>query len=334
MAERTHDPTAKKLREARAKGDVPRAPLVAGAAGLLVATALVPAPIATLARGLSSTLSNLSETSRVDAWQLGLTLLSIVAPIAVAFGVVAIVSAIAQGSLTFSPSRLAPDPSRLDPFGSLRNLFDKTRVWGAARGLLVFAALSYVLARALFRATIEGARATGDASLAIEVAGRAASRMVAASIGVAIAVAVLDVIVSRRLYLARMRMTREEVVREHKEGDGDPELKRRREELHHELMASEAITAVRDATVVVINPTHLACALKYRGDSDDEAPLLLTKGEGALAARIVEAARLYGVPIVRDVPVARALFDLEVGVEIPELLYEAVAEVLRAAWDE
>ena len=80
---------------------------------------------------------------------------------------------------------------------------------------------------------------------------------------------------------------------------------------------------------------HFACALRYdRGEGDDVAPTLVTKGQGALAARIVEAARFYSIPIVRDVPVARALYELETGVEIPEVLYEAVAEVLRAAFDE
>jgi FlhB-like protein len=84
---------------------------------------------------------------------------------------------------------------------------------------------------------------------------------------------------------------------------------------------------------VVVNPTHLACALKYAED-EDGAPVVVASGEGDLAARIIKAARDYGVPIVRDVPLARALRELEVGDVIPEALYEAVAEILRAAWEE
>jgi flagellar biosynthesis protein FlhB len=85
---------------------------------------------------------------------------------------------------------------------------------------------------------------------------------------------------------------------------------------------------VKDATVVVVNPTHLASALRYRED-EDEAPRVVAQGKGELARRIVEAARAYGVPCVRDVPVAHALAELETGDEIPEVLYEAVAEILR-----
>jgi flagellar biosynthesis protein FlhB len=161
-----------------------------------------------------------------------------------------------------------------------------------------------------------------------------AQRIAVAAAIVAAMMAAIDVLISRRLWLGRHRMTRAEVMRERKEDEGDPETKRRRVELQHELLATEAMVAVRDATVVVVSPRH-ACALRYRGDGgDDEAPELVIKAEGALAARILDEARAYGIPIVRDVPVARALYELEIGVEIPEALYAAVAEVLRTAWSE
>jgi len=78
----------------------------------------------------------------------------------------------------------------------------------------------------------------------------------------------------------------------------------------------------------VINPTHLASALRY-AEEEDAAPKVVAQGEGDLARYIVEAARAYGIPCIRDVPVARALRELEIGDEIPEALYEAVAEILR-----
>ena len=329
-----HDPTAKRLREARAKGDVPRAPLLAGAAGGFVVIALAPSLVRALAGNLARSMACLDEVHRIDPWSLGLTVLALVAPIAVGLIVVAIVSAIAQGSLTFSPTKLAPDPSRLDPFGGLKNLVDRARLWGAARGLAVTALLSWVLGRLVVEAVRRGAR-VGTVSSAIALAGELAQRIAIAAAIVAAVIAVIDVLVSRRIWLGRLRMTREEVIRERKEAEGDPELERRRDELHHEPLAAEAILAVRSATIVVIDPTHLACALRYRGDAgDDEAPTLVTRGRGALAARILEEARLREIPIVRDVPVARALYELEIGSEIPEALYEPVAEALRAAWGE
>ncbi len=92
------------------------------------------------------------------------------------------------------------------------------------------------------------------------------------------------------------------------------------------------VHAVRDATVVIVNPQHLATALRFR-DGTDDAPTVVANGDGDLARQIQDAARAYGIPIVRDVPVARALRDLEVGDTIPEALYEAVAEILREIWE-
>jgi flagellar biosynthesis protein FlhB len=91
------------------------------------------------------------------------------------------------------------------------------------------------------------------------------------------------------------------------------------------------VHAVREATVVIVNPQHLATALRYL-EAEDDAPTVVASGEGDLAQRIQDAARTYGIPIVRDVPVARALSELEIGDTIPEALYEAVAEILREVW--
>lgn len=123
-------------------------------------------------------------------------------------------------------------------------------------------------------------------------------------------------------------MTKSEVQREHKESDGDPQMKAARERAWHEMTSAAVVSAVKDATVVVVNPEHLANALRYR-DGEDEAPVLVAKGEGQLAQRIVEAARAYGIPVVRDVPVARALAELSEGEPIPAALYEAVAIILQ-----
>ena len=334
MAERTHDPTPKRLREARAKGDVPRAPLLASALGLLVAVALVPAVLVAVLRRMATTFRLLAPIDHVDAWSLGTDVILVVAPISAALIAIAALSAVAQGSLTFSPARLSPDPSRLDPFGGVKNIFDPSRRWGALRGTIVTAALVWVLGAIVVDAIRAGKYAVLDVEQTLALSARFATRIAVTAAAVAIAFALADVVVGRRLWLSRLRMTRDEVIREHKEGEADPELKRRREDLHRELLSGEAIRAVREATVIVVSPSHLACALRYGARDDDEAPTLLAKGEGALAARMLEAARLYGVPVVHDAPVARALHEMDVGTEIPEALYEAVAEVLRIAWGE
>jgi FlhB-like protein len=133
--------------------------------------------------------------------------------------------------------------------------------------------------------------------------------------------------------MKRLKMTVGEVKRERKDSEGDPQVKAGRERARRELLAQATLLTVKDASIVVVNPTHLACALKYK-DDEDQAPIVVASGEGDLAERIVRAARDYGIPVVRDVPLAQALRELEVGDVIPEALYEAVAEILRAAWEE
>jgi flagellar biosynthesis protein FlhB len=333
VAEKTHDPTPKRLRDARAKGDVPSAPLVAGAVGLLASVPLARGAVHDLAVRVADSVQNLRPVDSIEPWSFARAVLAPTLPFAAVLGAVAVVSGVVQGSVTLSVQKLTPDASRLDPFGGLSRLVDTSRAWSALRGTLVAVALSGLLGRLVLEAAARGAWAL-HANGAVTASAELASRIVYTAGALACLVAAIDAVVARRLWLGRLRMSRDEVVREHKEGDGDPEVKRRREELHHELMAAEALTAVKEATVVVINPTHLACALKYDATGgEDVAPMLTAKGHGALAARMIEAARAAGVPVIRDVPVARAVHQLELGTEIPEALYEAVAEVLRAAWD-
>jgi flagellar biosynthesis protein FlhB len=127
-------------------------------------------------------------------------------------------------------------------------------------------------------------------------------------------------------------MTKAEVKREHREAEGDPQIKTARQRAYRDMLAAATINAVRDATVVIVNPEHLATALRYQ-EGEDDAPRVVASADGELAQKIQEAARAYGIPIVRDVPVARALAELEVGDAIPEALYEAVAEILREIWE-
>jgi flagellar biosynthesis protein FlhB len=145
--------------------------------------------------------------------------------------------------------------------------------------------------------------------------------------------AVFDVVVVRRALRTRLRMTKGEVKREHRESEGDPQWKSARQRAHQEMLAAATVNAVRDATVVIVNPEHLATALRYL-HGEDEAPTVLATGDGDLARRIREAAHAYGIPVVRDIPVARALAELQVGDTIPEALYEAVAAILDEVWSE
>ena len=148
---------------------------------------------------------------------------------------------------------------------------------------------------------------------------------------VALALGLADYLLVRRRHLGRLRMTREEVRREHKESEGDPGHRAERQRLHRELLEQRMVAEVRKADFVVVNPDHIAVALRYDRDGE-AAPVVVARGERLLAERIKQVAREAGVPIFRDVTLARSLRDLPEGTEIPEALYEAVAEILRVVY--
>ena len=131
-------------------------------------------------------------------------------------------------------------------------------------------------------------------------------------------------------HLRRMRMSREDLKEEHKESEGDPHLKARQRQLRQQASRRRMMAAVPRATVVVTNPTHYAVALAYEKDSG--APRVVAKGMDSMAGRIREAAREAGVPLVPNPPLARALYKLELGREIPPDHYAAVAEIIAFVW--
>jgi len=154
---------------------------------------------------------------------------------------------------------------------------------------------------------------------------------VALRAGVAVGVlAALDFGLARWRHGRELMMTREEVKNEHKESEGDPHHKHQRRAMHRQLAAGGPARGVRAATAVVVNPTHVAVALRYQPRECD-APYLVAKGREADALALRREAEQLGIPVIRDVPLARSLVQLDVGMEIPEELYQAAAAVLTAA---
>src|SRR5690606_27808141 len=250
-----------------------------------------------------------------------------------------VTAAFASGALSFiqsgglfAPSRIAPDLSRLDPISGLRNLFSVERLFSIARALVAATAIG-LFAYSVLRDVLPALAGTpGQLRSALALAGDTAAGLARNAALIGLALGIVDWAVVRHAHRRRLRMSRDEVRRDLREDQGDPEIKAARRRAHQEVLLSAQLRAVEKARVVIVNPTHLAVALGY-DEAIDAAPKVLALGQGEIARRIVDAARAYGVPVVRDVPVARALNELEVGDEIPEALYEAVAEILREVWE-
>lgn len=332
---KTEEPTPRRLRKARAEGDSPVSQALGQGAGLLLALFLV--PLALGATGLRAAelyraaLAGVSAESAPALLAIDIVVLS--APLLAAVAFVALAVGVVQTEGGVSAQKLAPDFSRLNPVEGVKNLFRLERILSVVRALVAGGVVAWYAWTLLTSHAADFAESTGNAQAAVPLIDVLGKKLGWAAAAVGLVLGFVDLLIVRRAWRERHRMTKDEVRREYRESEGDPELKAKRKRAHQEALTGSIVNAVKQATVVVVNPTHIACALRYV-EEEDGAPKLVAQGQGELARRIIEAAHAYGIPCVRDVPVARALAELEIGDEIPEALYEAVAEILREVFEQ
>ncbi len=334
MAEKTEQPTAKRQRKAREQGDSPISGALSQSVGFVAALALLPALAAASVTRFAELVSAavLAPTRIPPPLEIAGHVLALAAPIALAAGFGSAALGLAQSGGGVSFAKLAPRLDRLDVARGLAGLFAWQRVVSVARALLAAALVGWLAYDFLIASAPALAAELGETSRSALLGLAIARRVAWAAAGVGLALGVVDFLLSRAAWLRRNRMSKDEIKREHRESEGDPAVKAARRRAHQEVLTALTLAALREASVVIVNPTHLATALKYVAD-EGEAPEVVAQGQGEVAKLIIDAARAYGVPVVRDVPVARALNELEVGEQIPEALYEAVAEILREIWE-
>ncbi|MBL0218089.1 MAG: EscU/YscU/HrcU family type III secretion system export apparatus switch protein [Myxococcales bacterium] len=241
----------------------------------------------------------------------------------------AIASTIAiLGQLGFPPAfkKLSFDLSRINPLANLPNTFGlaaMTRRTGTAlaKVVLIGAIVWFALGSSM---TSHGVDAGGLGAMAWRVVSRALWFV----LGTLAALGAIDYLLARRRITGQMRMTADEIKREHRESDGDPMIKGKRKQRMRELAKRRMAANVAKADVVIVNPTHYAVALRY-DEKQDRAPVVVAKGVDESAERIREVARKHGVPVLARPPLARALHKhVKEGRAVPANLYKAVAEVL------
>jgi flagellar biosynthesis protein FlhB len=332
----TEEPTARRLQRARREGQVAFSRDLTGAAGslaLVLALSLsAPAGVARLLAYLAAAMAGAPRAAGASA-SLAVAVRELAGLLAVPLA--AVVAGVVLTGATQTRGLLALEPLRLD-LGRLlsgwRQLFG-LRAWvEVLKGLLkvaVVAALTVFTFRPLIRPLV--ALTGGGAAALLRVIGRGGQLLAVRLVTASLVLGALDLLWQRRRHRQALRMTRAEVRREHKESEGDPRHKAERQRLHRALAEQQILADVRKADFVVVNPDHLAVALRYdRGG--DGAPVVVAKGERLLAEKIKEVARQAGVPIFRDVPLAQALHAVDEGEPIPEALYQAVAEILRVVY--
>jgi flagellar biosynthesis protein FlhB len=338
-AEKTEQPTAKRLQEARERGQVARskelgsaAVMIVGSGALLLGGGALAGGFGRLLRGgLSfdraalidgSAMSHAIAVTAVDA-------IVIVLPFFAAVTAAAVIAPLGLGGWVFTAGAFAPDFNRLDPVTGFGRIFGLTGLSELIKALLKFVVVGAVAAWVgLWQA--RDAIALG-AMPAVPGMGRAVHLLMLAmllmSLGLVV-VAAVDAPLQWWLVRRQLKMTRDEVREEFKETDGRPEVKARIRELQRKLSKRRMMQAVPTADVVVTNPTHYAVALKYDA-TRMKAPRVLAKGRDLLAVEIRRRAEEARVPLFEAPALARVLYgSTEVGREIPTGLYLAVAQVL------
>jgi flagellar biosynthesis protein FlhB len=331
--DRTELPSARRLQQARSEGQVAvghDAALVASLAGGALAIALVAAPMRdALARFFSETARALPGTPFAILPALAAGPLALAAAPCAAAGIAALVVIVAQTGGGFWPHLALPDLSRTFRLSAVTKPFTKDFLVDLATATVKVVALAWAawsVAGAAFVTLPSLVAATPAEQLA--AAARLLSKLTWRLVLVAAVIAGADVAVQRRRFLAKMKMTKEELKREMKEDEGDPLVKGKRKQRHRELAKQRARIEVPRADALVVNPTHVAVAIRYRKD-EGRAPRVTAKGKGALAEHMRELARTNAVPIVQDVPLARLLYRrVKIGREVPADTYKAVAAVL------
>ena len=235
-----------------------------------------------------------------------------------------------QVGVVLAFKKLMPSAQKINVLSNLKNTFSKKNLMEFLKSCAKIAFLTVLVTQVVRKALPElmSVPHSGLAGLQTGVGGMIRTLIVNVAVAYTI-IALADFVWQRMQHRNQLMMSKEELKQEFKEMEGDPHIKSKRKHLHQEMVMQGAVHSARKASVVVTNPTHLAIALYYEPDKTP-LPVVLAKGEGALAEEMMRAAREAGVPVMQNIPLAHALMsDAQLDQYIPSELIEPVAEVLR-----
>jgi flagellar biosynthetic protein FlhB len=336
--DKTEAPTARRLDEARKRGEIVYSQeaatwimLATGAGALMTLGGPMAKTLANLLVGFLSSASTLptdGDSLQHLYLELGLRVGGAVGMFMLALMVAAFVARLIQDQPTWAPSRLSMDLSKLDPVKGFGRVFG-AGAWGNfGKAALKLTIVGGAALWALWpRDAVLETESTRDLLSFWPLVQERATNLVGAILAAFALIAVLDYVTTRHSYMQKMRMSRHEMKEEFRQQEGDPHVRAKLRQIRNERSRQRMMTKVPEATVVITNPTHYAVALKY--DSSTPAPICVAKGVEDVALRIRELARDSEIPIVEDPPLARALYaSAELDAAIPREHYEAVAKVI------
>ena len=239
-----------------------------------------------------------------------------------------LISAVGAGGWVWSFKPITPQFNRLNPLSGAANLFSKQQMTNVAKMVLMTTILTFVAWKYMGNSIEEMAALVLQPSpVAIRYVANWLAGGMAMLLLVVFLTALIDVPLQLFFFKSRLKMSHQEVKQEHKESDGNPQIKGRQRQRQREIADGASVTAVPKADFVVMNPTHYAVALKY--DDTMSAPQVISKGTDLIAMKIRDLANSHGVPVLQSPMLARALYaHAELDQPIPATLYTAVAQVL------
>lgn len=342
--DKQHEPSQKKLDDARKKGEIPRSTDINTAAMyagfLLGAVAIGETALTGMGTALSKLLAHADSLSSQTFSQGGaslsgsliLTQFRLAGPLFLMPAILVVLVIVIQKGFVFAGAKLKPKLSRISPVSQAKNKFGRSGLFEFLKSFTKLTIYSSILL-AYLMAQLPRLMSTLHLETGLMVT--ELLRLIIALFGlvllVALALGGIDLMWQRAEHLRKNRMSRKELTDEQKDAEGDPAMKQQRRQKAMDIALNQVMQDVPDADVIIVNPTHYAVALKWDRDSPG-APVCLAKGVDHIAQKIREIALSNGIPIHSDPPTARALYaTIEVGAQIRPEQYRAVAAAIRFA---
>jgi flagellar biosynthetic protein FlhB len=334
--EKTEKPTPQKIKQARKEGQIPRTQELGTWLSAAAASVLLPMLVGNAFDAAQELFVQVGavakdpQTAALSALmgQALIAFLTTVLPMALALMLVGTLASAAQGGVTLATKGMKPTLKKLNPFPGIKRMFGTQGIWEAVKALIKTVALAVVIITTSDKAQ-ELVSASGALPLSriTSVFAESAVLMFRVVGITGLVIAVADYVVVRKKLMTQLKMSHTEIKQEHKQSEGDPHIKGQRRATQMAMSRGRMMNEVADADVLLVNPTHVAVALKYSPERG--APRVVAKGSGEVAARLRALAEENRVPMVQDIPLARALHaSCDLGQEVPAQLFTAVARVL------
>lgn len=344
--DRTEQPTPKKLEEAKDRGQVAKSTEVNSVSILIAGMLAFKGGSALFGR----TLNNFMVTTYHDSSFIQITpeslpsqmmvfvkvFATLVLPVMGAIVLAAVGSNLAQVGFIIAKKALIPKFNRISPLSGIKRMFSSRSLVEMLKGILKIVILGIIGFLVLDRHK-EAFLILPHQTVA-EILSFLGSVLYEMTLKIGIALLIMaaaDYAYQKYQHIKELKMSKQEVRDEHKQYEGDPQVKQRIRSEQMRMARNRMFQDIPEATVVVTNPTHIAIALKYEPHSSADAPKVIAKGKRKVAERIKEVAREHDIPIIENKPLARGLFEAcEIGMEIPAAFYQAVAEILSQIYQQ